>query len=53
VSFIELPEVSTYRGKSVTIISNKKLLMEVDGEVIGSQPYEFGIIPKAIQLIVK
>jgi YegS/Rv2252/BmrU family lipid kinase len=52
-SFIELPEVSTYRGKSVTIISNKKLLMEVDGEVIGSQPYEFGIIPKAIQLIVK
>ncbi len=51
-SFIDLPEVETFRGKSVSIISNKNLLMEVDGEVIGSQPYEFGIIPKAIQLIV-
>ncbi|MCF8337823.1 MAG: diacylglycerol kinase family lipid kinase [Bacteroidales bacterium] len=53
-TFVNLPQVSTHRGRKVTIESNKseKLILEVDGESLGHSPFSFEIIPKALQMIV-
>ena len=51
-SFIHLPEVSTHRGESVVISGQKQIFLEVDGESMGHSPFEFGILPKAISIIV-
>jgi YegS/Rv2252/BmrU family lipid kinase len=51
-SFINLPEVSTHQGKNVRITGPKKIYLEVDGESLGHSPFEFGILPKSICIVV-
>ena len=54
-SFLNMPEVSYYNAKNVTITSkpSKRLYLETDGESLGHSPLKFEIIPKAIRLIVR
>ena len=54
-SFINMPEVSQYKGKHVTITSkpNSKLYLETDGESLGHSPLDFKVRQKAIRLIVR
>ena len=55
-SFVDkLKEVSSYRGKKIIIESknNKTLPIETDGEILGNAPFEFSVIPQALQVIVK
>lgn len=55
-TFIDkLKEVSTYRGKKIRIISipAHKLLLETEGETLTNSPFDFEMMHKAIQMIVK
>ena len=54
-SFLSMPEVSYFNGKSIKISSRPqhKLYLETDGESLGHSPMVFKIIPKAIRLIVR
>lgn len=54
-SFIEkIEEVSTYRGKKIRIISipAHKLLLETEGETLTNSPFDFEMMPKAIQMLI-
>jgi len=51
-SFIELPEVSTYSGKSIQIISEPKCWIEADGEALGESPFRFEILPQALNVVI-
>lgn len=53
-SFVDLPEVSTHRGKRIAIHAkdNKNLVLEVDGESLGNTPVTIEILPAAVKLIV-
>jgi len=50
-SFVELPEVSTYTGKSIQIQSEPKCWIEADGETLGESPFRFEIIPQILNVI--
>ena len=55
-TFIDkLKEVSTYRGKKIRITSipPHKLLLETEGETLTNSPFDFEMIPQAIQMVVK
>lgn len=55
-TFIDkLKEVSTYRGKKVRITSipAHRLLLETEGETLTNSPFDFEMIPQAIQMVVK
>ncbi len=54
-SFIELPEVETFRGEQFTVrsVPENALYLETDGESLGNSPLDFQIISKAVKLIVK
>ena len=43
--------VDTYTGKSISIDSDSKILLETDGESLGHTPMEFQIIPRSVQVI--
>lgn len=54
-SFInKLKEVSTYQGKKIRITSipAHKLLLETEGETLTNSPFDFEMMPKAIQMII-
>ncbi|MCX6272811.1 MAG: diacylglycerol kinase family lipid kinase, partial [Bacteroidetes bacterium] len=51
-SFIKLPQVLTYTGKSIKVISIPPIYLEVDGESLGHSPLEFNILPRAIRVVV-
>ena len=54
-SFVQkLKEVSTYRGKKVRVISipSHKLLLETEGETLTNSPFDFEILPKAINMVI-
>lgn len=51
-SFIELPEVSTYSGKSIQIHSDPKCWIEADGEALGESPFRFEILPQALNVVI-
>jgi len=50
-SFLKLKKVRTFRGTSVQIQSTPPVFIEVDGEPAGQSPFEFGIIPRALQVV--
>ncbi|MCD4679091.1 MAG: diacylglycerol kinase family lipid kinase [Bacteroidales bacterium] len=50
-SFIDLPEVLSFRGKTIKIDSTPKIYLESDGESLGHSPITFTIIPKSIKII--
>jgi len=54
-SFVNMPEVSLFTGKKITISAqpSNKLYLETDGESLGHSPLEFEIVPQAIRLFVK
>ena len=51
-SFVDLPEVSTYTGKSIQIKSEPNCWIEADGEVLGESPFRFEILPQALRVII-
>ncbi len=53
-SFIKMPEVLTFTGKSISIISKpvKNVFLETDGESLGHSPINFEILPKSLKVIV-
>ena len=51
-SYVSLPEVSTYTGKSVEIISEPKCWVEADGEALGESPFRFEMLARAINVII-
>lgn len=46
------PKLSFFRGSRIKVKSGGKGLIEVDGEIPGSDDAEFTILPKAIKLLV-
>lgn len=54
-SFIQMPEVDTFRGKKINITSTPRhsIFLETDGESLGSSPLDFTIVPRAVKLIVR
>ena len=50
----KLEEVTTYRGNKVRVVSipAHQLLLETEGETLTNSPFDFEIIPQAINLIV-
>ncbi|MBQ6305174.1 MAG: diacylglycerol kinase family lipid kinase [Bacteroidales bacterium] len=54
-SFIEkLKEVQTFRGKKIRIISipPHSLMVETEGENLNNSPFDFEILPKAINMVI-
>ncbi|KRE98918.1 hypothetical protein ASG89_28560 [Paenibacillus sp. Soil766] len=47
----EHPAVSFYKGKSISIRTEKPLLVQADGEFAGSTPLQIELIPAAITVI--
>jgi diacylglycerol kinase (ATP) len=47
----EHPAVSFYRGKSISIRTEKPLLVQADGEFAGSTPIQIELIPAGISVI--
>jgi len=52
-SFVKMPEVETFKGKQISLLSKPKntIFLEADGESLGYSPIEFEIIPKSIKLV--
>ncbi len=46
------PKISGHQGKKVVISSKPPVNLEVDGESLGTSPFAFSIIPKAIKVVV-
>ena len=51
-SINEIGEVQSYRINNMSVESDYKLMLEVDGESLGHAPFTFGIVPESLQLIV-
>jgi diacylglycerol kinase (ATP) len=49
---LNIEGVKYTRGKKVSITSDEKLLLELDGEMPGFAPVEVEILPKALQVIL-
>ncbi len=50
-TLVNLPFVSTYRGKTISLTSSKKIYLEVDGESLGHTPFTFTIQPKCLKVV--
>ncbi len=50
-SFIKLPEVLLYKGKEISVESDKNIYLEIDGESVGHTPISFHVKPAAISVI--
>ena len=50
----KLKEVTTYRGKKIRIISipAHKLLLETEGETLTNSPFDFEILPQAVNMVI-
>ncbi len=50
----KLKEVSLFQGKHIRVISipSHKLLLETEGETLTNSPFDFVMIPKAINMVV-
>lgn len=54
-TFIDkMHEVSTFRGKKVRITSipSHRLLLETEGETLTNSPFDFEVLPKAINMVI-
>lgn len=49
---VELPTVTSYRGRVLTIEAERPLHLEADGEVIGTVPVKFEVAPGALSILV-
>lgn len=50
----KLKEVSTFRGSRIRVVSipSHKLLLETEGETLTNSPFDFEILPQAIQMVI-
>ena len=50
----KLKEVSTYQGKQIKIVSlpSHQMLLETEGETLTNSPFDFQMLPRAIQMVV-
>lgn len=48
----KIKKVSFNRGRNIKIESSPDIRVEVDGEALGFSPFEFGIIDRAIRVVV-
>ncbi len=51
-SFIHLPQVHITRSQKVKVESEPEIQLEVDGETLGSSPFEINVIPRSIKIII-
>ncbi len=51
-SHVTHPKVRTMRGCEVSVTSPDRLLLQADGEVLGTAPALFSIVPGALRLLV-
>lgn len=51
----KMNEVSTFQGKKIRITSTPahKLLLETEGETLTNSPFDFEMLPKAVNMVVK
>jgi diacylglycerol kinase (ATP) len=49
---VNLPKVSVKKASKVIIESAEPMLLYADGEVLGECPVEFGVLPKALSIVV-
>jgi YegS/Rv2252/BmrU family lipid kinase len=45
------PKVDIYKAKSVDVQTSEKLLLQLDGEVVGEAPANFRVIPSALRVV--
>ncbi|MFH1051049.1 MAG: diacylglycerol kinase family protein [bacterium] len=45
------PKISTYKARKLSITTDKKIFLEVDGETFGHSPFIFEVIPSALTVI--
>jgi YegS/Rv2252/BmrU family lipid kinase len=45
------PKVDIYKAKSVDVKTSEKLLLQLDGEVVGEAPANFRVIPSALRVV--
>ncbi|MCX6244480.1 MAG: diacylglycerol kinase family lipid kinase [Bacteroidetes bacterium] len=50
-TLVDLPFVSTFRGKSIRIRSAGKIYLEADGESLGHSPLNFEILPRSLKVV--
>jgi YegS/Rv2252/BmrU family lipid kinase len=43
--------VAFHRGRSIQVISDRKALVQSDGDIIGTTPISFSIVPKALRVM--
>lgn len=48
----EIEEIDAYRAKKVEVSSSEKMLLEVDGEILGHAPFTFEIIDDTLGICV-
>lgn len=51
-SFVKIPQVKTYQGKTVTVESVRKMYLEADGESLGHTPFKFEVLPGSLKVII-
>lgn len=51
-SFINHPKVKTFVGREISIQAHSRLILEADGESLGSAPFRFEMVQKSIKIIV-
>ncbi|HRZ22028.1 MAG TPA: hypothetical protein P5184_10195, partial [Bacteroidales bacterium] len=51
-SFVKIPQVKTYQGRTVTVESVRKMYLEADGESLGHSPFRFEVIPRSLKVII-
>ena len=55
-SFVDkLKEVTTFRGSRIRIVSipAHRLLLETEGETLNNSPFDFEVLPQALNMVVK
>jgi diacylglycerol kinase (ATP) len=50
-TYLEIPKVTFYKGKTVVASSEKTQLVEMEGEIVGRLPARFEMLPKAMKII--
>jgi YegS/Rv2252/BmrU family lipid kinase len=49
---VKNPKVQTWRSAQVELLSPERVLIDVDGEMCGTLPAKFRVLPKALELVV-
>jgi YegS/Rv2252/BmrU family lipid kinase len=52
-TMVNLPFISTFRGKLIRIRSVGKIYLEADGESLGHSPFVYEILPQSLKVVVE